>query len=466
MTTSFPPLKAPLKALLETPPRDTWAIPQLALPSNVWVLELPSPPREPDSFVSGFTVTSHIFPGAYPRYSFLEPRRWSSTSSNPILNDAPSDSAPKAVRMKWATERRDAFIEKCKQIYAARAHKLPEDGPGEKDGLGPVTWNVVNRYARVAKPGPNDKRCGITVISWHANGLHKETYEPTYRHLISLCDQATSTVRVDEFWSIEAANAGDSAIINGDVFGDYQDGIDHVRDALNFLEYYLPKKPYDSSPPLHLPHHTTSLSSTSRFLVALGHCFGGSVLANAACSRPSLFRSLTLVEPILLRNVDMSLAWLSLAVLTRRQHWKSREEAKSLLQQHPTFMPWTPEALDLYVRHALCDAPGGGVTLKMSRFVEAAIMTHAATYMDTWDMLERLPKGVRLRWIMAEQTNMSSKETMHNMVWLRKGNSSNVLVLGGNHFLVQQKPDVVAEATFEDWNDMIGLRANETMAKL
>ncbi|KAF8323433.1 hypothetical protein DL93DRAFT_2129025 [Clavulina sp. PMI_390] len=443
MTSSFPFLKTTLKADLDGPPRKASDVLSLPIPANTPVPELPLPPRDPKSFAPGYTVSSHIFPGAYPRYSFLEPKRWLATSI-PIINDAPPDSASKATRAKWALNKRDALLEKSLQIYRARTQNVPQDGPGEKEGLGPVTWNTVNRYARVSKPTAGDKRTGLTVISFHANGLHKETFEPTYRLIISLCDQPTSNVRVDEFWSLEAANTADGALINGDVFGDYQDGIDHFRDTLNFLEHYLPQAPLASFP-VHLERHDKVAGYPTRFVVGLGHSFGGAVLSNAACCQPSVFRSLTLIEPVLLQNADLGLIGLALATLSRRESWKSREQAKSLLEQHPLFMTWTPEALDLYVRYALRDAPGGGVTLKMSRFDEGAMLSHATSYVETWALMETLPTSVRLRWITAEYPGLGSVETVHNLVWLRKGNTSNIIVPDGMHFLVQQKPEVVGK---------------------
>lgn len=63
--------------------------------------------------------------------------------------------------------------------------------------------------------------------------------------------------------------------------------MDHVRDLLNFTENYLPSDPNDHNTllPTHLKRLDPKTSSSraqngieNKFLVALGHSFGGCVL--------------------------------------------------------------------------------------------------------------------------------------------------------------------------------------------
>ena len=107
---------------------------------------------------------------------------------------------------------------------------------------------------------------------------------------------------MDEAWSIEAVQHGDSFLINRDKLGvlcAYKvfificakfaltsrsvDWSEHGRDILNFLLNYLPdESPSESPLPVHLTRLPEDISSrrvtsgfTNRTLVAIGLSFGG-----------------------------------------------------------------------------------------------------------------------------------------------------------------------------------------------
>ena len=94
--------------------------------------------------------------------------------------------------------------------------------------------------------------------------------------------------------------------------------------------------------------------------------------ALAALTRPVLFSSLILVDPVIAPPyVDRSanVFALALGAVQRRHTWKNREEAKRLLAANPFFAAWDPEVLDNYVQFALTQVndggEGAGVKLKM-----------------------------------------------------------------------------------------------------
>jgi hypothetical protein len=146
-------------------------IPALPLPDNLELPPLPSPPRDPN-FVAGYTLTTHLVPSAYPRYSFLEARPYRSTPDE-LIDDRPPDTAPKHIREEWASAKAKAIQDRREKVLEARKNDAPYDGLLKNGDNGPVLWNVLNRIARVDPPqDPRD--FGITVIVCHANGLHKE----------------------------------------------------------------------------------------------------------------------------------------------------------------------------------------------------------------------------------------------------------------------------------------------------
>ena len=129
------------------------------------------------------------------------------------------------------------------------------------------------------------------------------------------------------------------------------DWLDNTRDVLNFVENYLPTGEYDASAaplPTHIQRVPPSIARSrvqdgfqDRRLVGLGHSAGGCVLcvasycltygkyrlmmgsANAACVRPNLFLSLTLVDPVIMPDYP-KMSNLAVGALTRRQTWPSR----------------------------------------------------------------------------------------------------------------------------------------------
>ena len=55
----------------------------------------------------------------------------------------------------------------------------------------------------------------LTLVFIHANGAHKEHWEPTIQRLFQHQQAATpGTVRFREMWSLDMPNQGDSAILN------------------------------------------------------------------------------------------------------------------------------------------------------------------------------------------------------------------------------------------------------------
>lgn len=172
MTSSYP--RPPFtRSLGYKNPRRAVNLPNLPLPPQALQSPptLPCPPRALE-FVPGYILTTHLVPAAYPRYSYLDPRK-NDPAYTEILNDAPPPSASKAAREAWALGRTRQLRERRNRIEEKRDPLAPPETLLRPDDNGPVLWNVLNRYARIGPP--RDKRdFGLTVVVCHANGLHKE----------------------------------------------------------------------------------------------------------------------------------------------------------------------------------------------------------------------------------------------------------------------------------------------------
>jgi hypothetical protein len=256
---------------------------------------LPSPSREP--IFHGYRLTTHIIPAAYPRTAPDVPL------PNPLI-----DSSDKKERRAWAEKTLAAF--KTKNDELMKENKVQNSRK--------LLWCCANLYVKKDHPKPNKRR--VTLLLAHANGFPKEVrgivpcalllndnsfwvykiWEPTLAHLLS-----TSHDVIDEIWSFESIQHGDSALLNAqqlpgicsscplhvnfDLFIDVSSGdwADNARDVLNFVLHYLPSQPVSSTtrPPTHLPiipHAETETREargfSDRTLVGIGHSFGGCAL--------------------------------------------------------------------------------------------------------------------------------------------------------------------------------------------
>ncbi|KAF9508590.1 hypothetical protein BS47DRAFT_1397676 [Hydnum rufescens UP504] len=461
MSSSIPPPSPPLY-YRPFPTRKLRDLPT-ALPTFDSYPPLPSP-RSLD-FVPGYNLTTHIIPASYPRQSFLEPRRYPHLEAVQFIPPPPEE---KFKRQAWAFDTGTKLRGKQAALLKLRTENRSEvKDPQELTG--PVLWNAVNRYARIGAP-KDQKAIGITVVLSHGNGSHKEVWEPTIKHLISLCDRPSSGIHIDEVWSIDTVNCGDSALLNekylGDIAGDW---IDHARDILNLVENFIPEGPFVATTqplPVHLDRVSSECSSRrqkfgfhDRNVVAIGHSIGGCVIANAACASPNIFHSITLVDPIISPDSEGNRRpdRLVMGALLRRQSWSSRDEAKALFLQSPFFNVWTSEALDVYVKYGLVDIPpseGGGARLKASRFQEAVGFADDNFEKETYEILRELDEKVKIKWIMArEPVYEQIVELTQATVWRRPVNSSNVKV-NSSHQIPTEAPLELAKEALYSWQDM------------
>ena len=139
-----------------------------------------------------------------------------------------------------------------------------------------------------------------------------------------MLEQESANYHVDEIWSWEAANHGDSCLINADVLGGLcksvqapntallkhptspDDWRDNSRDILQFLQYYLPTAATPDALPTVLPRLEDAEADSRiqdglhrRNVVFVGHSFGGCTVVRAALEQPQLFKSLFMLEAMI-----------------------------------------------------------------------------------------------------------------------------------------------------------------------
>ncbi|KAJ4001956.1 hypothetical protein F5050DRAFT_1000936 [Lentinula boryana] len=400
---------------------------------------LPSGQRKPiwaDDDRIPYTLTTHIVPAAYFR-----------EDEDIVLPNTPSaDGSMTKEERKVCIQRADLKLREIRRKYEDEGRR-----PQHK-----ALWLCLNRYVRKHTKG------GLTLFFAHANGFHKETWEPT---IMSLLLSRESQSLVQEIWVWEACNHGDSALLNSGKLNTLIHTRTAARDLLNFLIYFLPST-FELSPlPTHIPRVAQSeaqrrirngfLSPDSpRYpICAVGHSFGGTISTLTAISHPSLFSSLFLVDPVITYpNPEFyyTPSSLALGALGRRESWKNREDARNGFLESDFFRAWDPRVLDLYVEAALYQDQDT-IRLKTSPIQEAIVFIDAGTGApEAWVRLWRkeLDSRIKLRWAMpgpGKPELDSRRNATRDRVWLRPENCSNVRIEGSGHLIAQERPALLGK---------------------
>lgn len=101
-------------------------------------------------------------------------------------------------------------------------------------------WIAVNRYYPASSSARSSSSLGLTLVVAHANGFSKETWEPTFASLLERAAKGALSEPIDEIWSLDMVNQGDSAVLNKGLLGKNFDWSDNGRDILQFVLSYLP----------------------------------------------------------------------------------------------------------------------------------------------------------------------------------------------------------------------------------
>lgn len=176
------------------------------------------------AFTSTHTLTVHLAGAAFPRQP---------SPPGQIIVPPPSAFKSKNDRKQWLSETA------ARMAYEKMEAEKPFPNPRIRATVSEVgLWSPLLRITRNEPADVGDGKKRITIITTHAIGLHKEvccmiyvefslldqfpgniciqTWEPALRDLIEITETASSPIRIQEIWSLEAVNHGDGALINRD----------------------------------------------------------------------------------------------------------------------------------------------------------------------------------------------------------------------------------------------------------
>ncbi|CCX13110.1 Alpha/beta hydrolase family-domain-containing protein [Pyronema domesticum] len=226
---------------------------------------------------------------------------------------------------------KDVFDIKQHIINAAHIREFPRATTSGYLNLPPLKI-VINQYVPknyTAKTGD------ISIIFCHANGFHKELYEPFFCDLVvSLRSQG---VGIRGIWAPDAAHQGASGVLNEKVLGDHPCWNDLPRDVLHLVNTFAEQLP----PPL----------------IGMGHSYGGHAIVKASLMHPSLFTAAVLVDPVIEEHKVFQGSDPAKASSRRRDTWASREEAEGYFRSRAFYKQWDPRCLELHMKHGLRELP-------------------------------------------------------------------------------------------------------------
>ncbi|KAG2040698.1 Alpha/Beta hydrolase protein [Suillus americanus] len=395
---------------------------------HIEVPPLPFKPRS-DDLLGTYNISTHIIPAANPRVT---------------PNIAVPEPPPRSSKKRTEKDIKNLGLELMEQQA-----QLGEDGhSGVTDER--LLWNCVNRYVRKAKEAKVRTK-GITLFLVHGAGFPKEMCETNLCYLLAVCGV------IDEIWSWEPVQHGDSALLNRHNLSGSFDWTDDARDIANFLINYMPDEVETSSLPIQLHRVPASIGESrqksgfsSRTLVAAGHSYGGCSVTLAALHFPALFSSMILLDATL--DTLQGFLWedtqyLVGAIFLKRDQWPSREDALRSFKSSPTFSVWHPDILRLYVDFGLYEDESGCVRLKMPPVHEALLTANTRTRRETWELMEKLDEKIELLWILPGKSSKDATmlvDVRKQRAWRRPANSSNVIFKSAGHLIPQESPEELA----------------------
>ncbi|OLL26362.1 Peroxisomal membrane protein LPX1 [Neolecta irregularis DAH-3] len=284
---------------------------------------------------------------------------------------------------------------------------------------------AVKKYTPLNNPYPG--RNDVSFVVAHANGIHKELYEPFLDELLARSEHLGFKIR--NVWAMDAVNQGESGVLNEDTLGDQYAWNDGARDIEVMIRHFDICQP----------------------LIGIGHSMGGCQLFLASIRHPRLFVAIIGIDPVIDSSGTLH-SWNPAAFSAKRQDiWLSREDAAKYFSSRPFYQNWDPRVLKLHLKYGLRDLPTAtypdkkGVTLTTTK------------HQEVWTFQKLLPDGTFDRFeanyvanqlpmiqcptlfLVGEKSAVCAPETNH----LKKDNtpgSELVVVENAGHLIPQEYP--------------------------
>ncbi|KAF8128236.1 Alpha/beta hydrolase fold-1 [Boletus edulis] len=309
----------------------------------------------------------------------------------------------------------------------------------------------------------------FTLILLHSTSFHKETWEPTLRHLFDgvltrWCCPAAPKIKCA--WVIECPNHGESATLN-----------ERALQRPPFYRTFGCEKYAEAAHRFMLrgPTFPTPVDFRREKLVGIGHSLGGVGISILPMLAPTIpFCALILIEPLLSPEGMDKLADLKANLIhgayERRDVWPSRQSASMYFRERTH---WDPSVLDNYVKHGLrrCKQVGHepenhAVTLACSREEELTMYRDVTGPQRGIESLNKLSATIPVGVIFGGKNDYIPRSVQDALVDPASGRRIQAVrrIEGVGHLIPQHMPAELSRVLLDVWSRL--LTPNNTLSKL
>lgn len=282
---------------------------------------------------------------------------------------------------------------------------------------------VANIYTSPSNSSIKQQR-KLTVVLAHANGFHKELWEPALERMFNYQSSDNCSWRIDQAIALDAYNHGDSAILNRKLIEaeTYSPWFENARDILAVISQLG-----HSIPPI----------------IGIGHSFGAASLLLAENMSPLTFVSLIAADPVLFNCVQYDTSSMTKMTLRRRAQWDNEQAARKYFEPHPFFRSWDKRILSLHLQHGLERDHKGGLRLKCRPSNEASV--YAGSDYASVHTTQNLWKIQCPTTFVTGSASIPSPPDYIAKNIEKMPDYRHEIVDGAGHLVVYEKPDVVAD---------------------
>ncbi|KAI8711176.1 hypothetical protein NCS52_01493200 [Fusarium sp. LHS14.1] len=252
---------------------------------------------------------------------------------------------------------------------------------------------VAKRYVPTEKANCHGQ--GVTLLTLTGMGVPKEAsramFEPILEDLLPQLRR--SGVKVEEIWAVDMPLSGETAKANPMGYF-YANEKDITRDLLLFITAYLPICPGGDLPKHLQPRRPTSQhrQPTRPNLHVVAHSLGAQAAMLASVHAPTVFDSLTVIDPAMIPagKINDAMAKLPKEVLCLGlpERFANHSSVEKELRKNKRTRYWDERAVEIFAQHGvMLDESGKGFRLAAHPRLEWALYYDKQTPAECYDRL-------------------------------------------------------------------------------
>lgn len=339
----------------------------------------------------------------------------------------------------------------CPQLLLSDLHVL--DTP-ILSAMGKSLRIAAKRYYVHQDPEPQD---GLTLLLFHANGAHKEHWEPFLEALFKFQSTGSGHItrhRIREAWGFDHFTHGDSAVLNAEALDECETDngptvCDWGEAAADFAN-------------THLRSHSIVLIGHSAGTCASMYC--AKYLTQTASPKVKL-ESIILVEaPVIQREVFKpyvhkriaQVALISKVLNAQTDQWPSRDSAYEAFKKRQPWKTWDDRVRKIHVEHGLrpldeTNPTSSPVVSKRIKRFEIASFVYLEPAMGSFDQINAMKGAIPIHAIFVDPNEVVPPYVHECFKEARKkGDVASIEHLPGfGHWILEVAPDDLAKVVFK-----------------